>query len=98
MKRTRYFPAAVDGEAVVEGEERLPVAEGGPLAQAPQLVGQVAEVAGQVRVAPVDLGGVDVGGQLVHLGVIQKAFRIQVVLIQAWVYEKVQSKISKIQT
>ena len=56
MKRTRSFPAAVDGEAVVEGEERLPVAEGGPLAQAPQLVGQVAEVAGQVRVAAVDLG------------------------------------------
>ena len=49
------MPAAVDGEAVVEGQEGFPVAEGGALAHAPQVVRQVAQVAAEVGVASVDL-------------------------------------------
>ena len=49
------LPSAVDGLAVVEGEEGFAVVERGSLAQTPQVVGQVAEVAGEVGVAPVDL-------------------------------------------
>ena len=49
------LPSAVDGEAVIEGEEGFAVAERGSLAQAPQVVGRVAQVAGEVRVAAVHL-------------------------------------------
>ena len=48
-------PAAVDGEAVVEGEEGFAVAEGGTLAQPPELVRQVSQMATEVGLATVDL-------------------------------------------